>query len=52
MEGDILYKVAEVGRLSENAKMAKKIVKGVFVIFATSSSFLRVIANLNQCNMQ
>ena len=40
-------RVAELSSLSSGAKMAMKIfVKRVFTIFATSASFLRVIANL------
>ena len=43
----IYSRVAELGSLSSGAKMAMKIfVKGVFTIFATNASFLRVIANL------
>ena len=44
---------AEVGSLLERAKMAIKFfAKRVFTIFTTNASFLRVIANLNQYNMQ
>ena len=40
-------RVAEVGSLSARAKMATSIfVRRVFAIFATTVSFLRVIANL------
>ena len=40
-------RVAELGSLSSEAKMAMKIfVKRVFTIFAPNASFLRVIANL------
>ena len=43
----MLIRVAELGSLSSGAKMAMKIfVKGVFTIFVTNASFLRVIANL------
>ena len=40
-------RVAELGSLSSGAKMVMKIfVKRVLTIFASNSSFLRVIANL------
>ena len=43
----MLFRVAEFGSLSSGSKMAMKIfVKGVFTIFASNASFLRVIANL------
>ena len=40
-------RVAELGSLSSGAKMAMNIfVKRMFTIFATNTSFLRVITNL------
>ena len=40
-------RVAELGSLSSGTKMAMKIfVKCIFTIFATNTSLLRVIANL------
>ena len=48
-----LFRVAEVGSLSARAKLAiKTFVKRIFAIFATNTSFLRIIANLNQYNMK
>ena len=50
-------RVAEVGSLSAMAKMAiKTIAKRVLAIFATNTTFLRLIANLEikrnmKCNM-
>ena len=51
--GTPLYRVAEVGSLSTRAKMAITVfVKRVFTFFATNASFLCVIANLTQYNME
>ena len=50
----VAVRVAEVGSLSARAKMAIQIfVRHVFAIFATNTSFLRIIANLQiYCSMQ
>ena len=49
----VLPRVAEVGNLSARAKMAiQTFVKRVFTFFATNASFLCVIANLTQYNME
>ena len=48
-----MLRVAENGSLSARAKMAiKTFVKRVFTFFATNASFLCVIANLTQYNME
>ena len=49
----LLTRVAEVGSLSARTKMATKVfARRIFAIFATNASFLRIVANSIQYDMQ